>query len=73
MRCLSIKVSVGINSMDLKEVKDSFCQIFNLIFDRTHLSNAEESLLCDYPMVIDYILEITLTKRQNVKDGFIQF
>ena len=45
----------------------------HLIFDRTHLSDAEESLLCDYIMVIEYILEIYLTKRQNIKNGFIHF
>ena len=35
-------------------------------FDRTQLSDAEESLLCYYPMVIDYILEINLTKRKEI-------
>ena len=65
---------MGINSMDLKVVKDRLVlSDFHLIFDRTHLSDAEESLLCDYPMVIDYILEINLTKCQNIKNGFIQF
>ena len=36
---------------------------FLLIFDLTQLLAVGESLLCDYPMVVDYILEIDLTKR----------
>ena len=52
---------MGINSIDLKVVKDLFCQI-------PILSAAEESLLCDYPMVTDYILEINLTKRQSIEN-----
>ena len=55
--------------MDIKEVKDSFFQI--LIFDRTQLSDAEESLLCDYPIVSYYILEINLTKHQKIENVFI--
>ena len=57
--------------MDLKVVKDSVCQIpiSSLI---VHIY-AEESMLCDYPMVIDYILEINLIKCQNIKNGFIHF
>ena len=35
----------------------------HLTFDDTQLSDAEESLLCDCPKVVDYILEINLTKR----------
>ena len=63
---------MGINSMDLKVVKD-FLSYSHLIFDRTQLSDSEESLLCDYLMVFDYILEINLTKRQNIQNGFIHF
>ena len=44
-----------------------------MIFDRMQLSDAEKYLLCDYPMVIDYILEINLTKRQKIKNGSIHF
>ena len=33
-----------------------------------------ESLLCDYPTVVDYILEINLTKRKKIfKNDFIHF
>ena len=32
-----------------------------------------ESLLCDYPMVTDYILETNLTKRKQIKNVFIHF
>ena len=55
--------------MDLKLVKDSFCQILisSLILRICRM------LLCDYQMVIDYILEINRTKRQNIKNGFIHF
>ena len=35
----------------------------NLIVDRTQSSAVGESLLCDYSMEVDYILEINLTKR----------
>ena len=38
----------------------------NLIFDRTLLYAVGESLLCDYPMVVDYILKINLTKRNKI-------
>ena len=38
----------------------------NLIFDRTLLYAVGESLLCDYPMVVDYILKINLTKRKKI-------
>ena len=38
----------------------------NIIFDRTQLSAVGESLLCDYSMVVDYILEINLTKRKTI-------
>ena len=50
--------------MDFKVVKGSFCRIpiSSLIV-----------MLYNYPMVIDYILEIKLTKRQNIKNGFIHF
>ena len=37
------------------------------------LLDAKESLLFDYTMVTDYILEINLTKRQKIKNGFIRF
>ena len=37
----------------------------NPIFNRTQLSAVGESLLCDYPMVVDYILEINLSKRKK--------
>ena len=47
--------------MDLKVVKDSFFS-----FDRTQLLDTEESLLCDCPMVVDYMLEINIKKRQNI-------
>ena len=61
-------------TMDLKVVKDSFCQIpISSSIIRIYLSDAGESLLCDYPMVINYILETNLTKRQNIKNSFIQF
>ena len=66
--------------MNLKVVTDLFCQIpisslivRSLIFDRTQLSDAKESLLSDYLMVIDYTLEINLTKCQNIKNDFIHF
>ena len=50
---------------DLKQSKT--CSSYShLIFNRTHLAAAEKSLLCDFPMVIDYIQEINLTKCQNV-------
>ena len=39
---------------------------FNLIFDRTQLSAVGESLLCDYPMVVDYIQEINIKKRKKI-------
>ena len=38
----------------------------NLIFDLTQLLAVGESLLCDYPVLVDYILEIKLTKRQTI-------
>ena len=64
MPSLSIKVSnenqlYGSLSSQRLVLSDS-----HLIFERTHLSDAEESMLCDYPMVIDYILDINLTKRK---------
>ena len=37
------------------------------------LSDAEESLLWDYPMVIDYILGSTLQNVKQNKNGFIHF
>ena len=43
----------------------NLCRVFldsRVIFDRTQLLVVEESLLCDYPMIVDYILEINLTK-----------
>ena len=39
---------------------------FHLIFDFTQLLAVGESLFCDYPMVVDYKLEIDLTKRRMV-------
>ena len=36
------------------------------ISDRTQLSAVGESMLCDYPMVVDYILEINLTKGKKI-------
>ena len=30
-------------------------------------------MFCDCPLVIDYILEINLTKRQKIKNGFVHF
>ena len=59
--------------MNLNVVKDSFCQISTLISDHAHLSDAEESLLFDLTMVVYYILEIKLTKRKNIMNGFIHF
>ena len=58
--------------MDLKVDKDSFCQISisSLI---VRIYQMLRSSLCDYPMVIDYILDINLTKRQNIKNDFIHF
>ena len=38
----------------------------NLIFDLPQLLAVGVSLLCDYPMVVDYILEINLTKRKQI-------
>ena len=37
----------------------------SLIFGRTQLSAVGESFLCDYPMVVEYILEIILKKREK--------
>ena len=43
-----------------------------LIFDLTQLLAVEETLLCDYPVVVDYILAINLTKHmKRLKNGFI--
>ena len=39
--------------MSLKVVKDVI-SVSHLIFDRTQLSDVEESFLCDSPMVIDF-------------------
>ena len=44
---------MGIKSMDLKEVRLVLSDS-HLIFDRTQLSDAEESILCDCPIVIYY-------------------
>ena len=49
-------------STSTQVVKTLFFQIPHLIFYHKQLSGAKESLLCHYPMVIDYILEINLTK-----------
>ena len=52
-------------------VKDSFCQIpISSLIVRIYQMLR---LLCDYTMVIYYILEINLTKRQIFKNGFIPF
>ena len=45
----------------------------NLIFDLTQLLAVGETLLCDYPMVVDYILEINLRNVKRFKHGFIHF
>ena len=42
----------------------------NLIFDRTQLSAVGVSLLCNYTMVVEYILEINLTKRKKIYEWF---
>ena len=62
MPCLSIKVNNGNQLYRPYGSQRLVLSDSHLIFDRTHLSDSEESLLCDYSMVIDYILEI---KRQN--------
>ena len=49
-----------ITSMDLKVVKVS-------IFALTQLLAAEKSLLCDYPMVVDYIMEITRIVKKDLR------
>ena len=51
--------------MDLKVVKESFVAI-PISTDLTQLLDVRESLLCDYPIVDDYILEINLMKRKNI-------
>ena len=71
MPSLSIKVSNWNQIYGTYSFQRLVLSDFYLIFDCTHLADAEESLLFDYPMVIDYILEINLTKRQNVKNVFI--
>ena len=73
MPFLSIKVSSGNQLYGPENSQRLVLSDFHLICDRTHLSDAEESLLYDYSMVIDYILEINLTKRQHIKNGFIHF
>ena len=55
-----------ITSMDLKVVKASFFEILHLILDLMQLLAVGESWLCDYPMVVDYILEINLTKCKKI-------
>ena len=53
--------------VDLKIFKELFFEIpIYLFFDRTQLSSVGVSLLCDYPMVVVYILEINLTKRKKI-------
>ena len=38
----------------------------SFISDRTQLSAVGVSLLCDYPIVVDYILKINLMKRKKI-------
>ena len=52
--------------MDLKVVKEVVLRDSHLNFDLTQLLAVGESLLCDYPMVTDYILVINLTKRKKI-------
>ena len=47
--------------MDLKVVKESF-----FVIPISSLVTDGESLLCDYPIVAGYILEINLTKRERM-------
>ena len=60
---------MGIDSMDLKVVKDSFFQIpISSLIVRSYR-------MLRSPVVIDYILEINLTKRKKKrkKNGLINF
>ena len=66
--CYAVSQNKGmrITSIDLKVVKESFFEISNSSLILTQLLAVGESLLCDYPMVVDYILEIKLTKRKKI-------
>ena len=66
MSSLSIKVSNGNRFLGPKSSQRLILRDSHLIFGRTQLLAAEESLLCDCIMVDDYILEINLTKRQKI-------
>ena len=58
--------------IDLKVVKEFFFD-FHLIFDRTQLSAFGESLLCDYPVAVDYIQEINFMTRRIFKNDLFTF
>ena len=53
MPSLSIKVSNGNQLYGTLSSQRLVLSDAYLIFDRTHLADAKESLLYDYPMVID--------------------
>ena len=56
---------MGIGSLVLKVIKDSFFGITIIPFLIVRNYRLRESLFRDYPVTVDYILEINLTKRHN--------
>ena len=73
MPSLSLKESNGNRLYIPKGSQRLVLRDYHLSLDRTQLLAAEESLLCDCPMTIDYMWEINLTKCQKRKNGFNHF
>ena len=64
MQSHMIKLSNTNRLYRLKSSQRILLRHSNPIFDLTQLLAVGESLLCDYPVVVDCILEINLTKRK---------
>ena len=60
---LRIKLSNANRLFGLKVVRESF---FEIPISSLILRSYWESLLCDYSIVVDYILEINLTDRKKI-------
>ena len=70
MPSISIKVSIGNRLHGLQSSRGhipSDSHLILLLDAEEYLSDAEEFLLCDCPMVIDYILEINHRTRQKLR------
>ena len=66
MLSLRVKLSNGNRLYGHKSSQRVVLRDSHLVFDLTQLLTVGESLLCDYSMVVEYILEINLTKHKKI-------